>query len=239
MTYIPNHTRFFPDLLEAVVNDMDISIEVTNVTDNMDGSYTLTVCDVKYLQEKYVVTIDGENYTIDSINHDDKEVTVLGSVEPPVGSFNAPSVKYYHGTVQQTKSELDREMDVSNKTPMIYLLESFREQFNRDKDLSKERSVNARLFFLTQANFDDWVTNDYYAMALRPMRNLLDLFILTLDNDTNFDKLWNYETITRTRFGLEQTEKGYLANYFGENLCGIEVIFDFDIKRDNACVCDC
>lgn len=239
MTWIANHTRFFPDILEAVVDAMDITIDITAVVDNEDGSYTLKVCDVKYLQERFVITIDGELYTIDSIDHEDKEVTVLGSVEPPVGLFNAPSIKFYHGTVTQTKSELDLEMDVSNKTPMIYLLETFREPFNRDKNLSKERSVNARLFFLTQANFSDWLTDDYYAKALRPMRNLLDLFILTLDNDTNFDKLWNYETITRTRFGLEQTEKGYSVNYFGDNLCGIEAIFDFDIKRDNACICDC
>ncbi len=239
MSIVANHTRFFPDILEEVLDAMNKTITVTAITDNEDGSYTLDVCDVKYLQAGFSQQIGEATYTIDEVDHANKQITVIGSIEPPVGNFTAYSVKFYHGTIVQTNSELARLMNVSDKTPMIYLLESFRETFNRDTALSKERTSDVRLFFLTQANFEDWVTSDYYAQSLRAMRNLLDLFIITLDSNAQFDRLFEYRATSRTRFGLESTEKGYSINYFGDNLSGIECDFSFDIKRDMSCVCNC
>lgn len=239
VTYKAKHTRFFPDILEDVINGMSRQINVTSVVDNNDGSFTLSVCDVKYLQKGFTQFIDEVSYTIDDVDHENNEITVIGSAEPPTGIFNAYAYRFYHGTVIQTNNELNRILNVSEKTPMIYLMESFSEEFNRDKNMAHERVSDVRLFFLTQANYEDWVTSDYYAQSLRAMRNLLDLFILTLDSDANFNRLYSYRTISRTRFGLENTEKGYQLNYFGDNLAGIEALFSFKVARDMSCLINC
>lgn len=236
MTYKAKHTRFFPDILESVLDNMSRSINVLSVVDNLDGSYTLSTCNVKYLQKGFTQIIDEVEYVISDVNYDDNEITIVGSVSPPTGIFEAYAFKYYHGTITQTNNELGRVTNVSDKTPMIYLLERFSEEFNGDTLLAHERTADVRLFFLTQANYEDWVTNDYYEQSLRATRNLLDLFLHTLSSDPKFLRQFAYKTTSNTRFGFESSEKGYVVNYFGDNLAGIECQFSFKIGFDLSCL---
>lgn len=228
------HTRFIKDILEDVISEMNFDIDVESVVDNEDGTYTLTVCDVKHLQVGFLQEIDEESYTITSIDYENKEVVVTGAVEPPTGIFEAHNPQFYHGTIIQTNNELSRIVNVSDKTPMIYLYESFDERFNLQKDSAIERVSDVKIFFLTQANFEDWVTDDYYDHALTSMRYLLDNFLYTLDRNSEIGRIDTYDARNHTKFGLFVTDKGYELNYFNDQLAGIELNISIPVKRDEC-----
>lgn len=228
------HTRFIKDILEDIISEMNFDIDVKTVVDNADGTFDLTVCDVKHLQIGFLQTIDSESYTISDINYITKVVTVTGTVEPPTGIFEAHNPQFYHGTIIQTNNELSRIVNVSDKTPMIYLYESFDESFNLQKDMAIERVSDVKIFFLTQANFEDWVTEDYYDNALTSMRYLLDNFLYTLDRNSEIGRIETYTARNHTKFGLFVTDKGYELNYFNDQLAGIELNISLPIKRDEC-----
>jgi len=232
------HTRFIKDIISDVISEMDLSIEITSVTDNEDGTYTIVVCDVKHLQVGFTWEIDGESYVISNIDYSTKTIILTGSVEPDTGSFNAYDVQFYHGTIIQTNNELTQIVNVSDKTPMIYLYESFDERFNLQKTDAIERVSDVRIFFLTQANFEDWVTTDYYNHALTSMRYLLDNFLYTLDRNSEIGRIESYDARNHTKFGLFVTDKGYELNYFDDHLAGIELNISIPVKR-NECETGC
>lgn len=228
------HTRFIKDILQDVISEMNFEIDVKTVLDNEDGTYTLTVCDLKHLQLGFALEIDSEDYTISEVDYEDKTITITGTVLPPTGVFDLYEPQFYHGTIIQTNNELSRIVNVSDKTPMIYLYESFDERFNLQKTDAIERVSDVKIFFLTQANFEDWVTEDYYNHALTSMRYLLDNFLYTLDRNSEIGRIETYDARNHTKFGLFLTDKGYELNYFNDQLAGIELNISLPIKRDEC-----
>jgi hypothetical protein len=229
------------DIVNDLVSEMSFEVTITLINDNLDGTYTLSTCNTYHLQECFKITYNSAQWTIQSLVKDTSITIkpVLDSTPAPTElSFEAYAPYYFHGTVIQTNLELEQISNSSLKTPMIYLLEIVEDTFfNRDNQL--ERESDLRLFFLTQANFVDWKTQDTYTQAIEPMRSLAYSFIDTLNKSKLISIFAEYRLINHTKFGVYVTDKGYENRIFNDNLAGVEMRITLPVLQENDCKSIC
>ena len=225
------------DIVKSLVDSMSFTMTISSIVDNGDDTYTLNSCNTYYLQECFKVTYESASWTITNV---DKNVSI--TIKPVLDSTPIPTTLelsvydpyYFHGTVIQTNLELEQISNSGLKTPMIYLLEVLEDTFYND-DNRLERESDFRLFFLTQANFVDWKTQDTYNNAIAPMRSLCYSFIDTLNSPKIISNFAQYRVINHTKFGVYMTDKGYEKRIFDDNLAGVELRITLPVIRINNC----
>src|SRR3990172_385101 len=155
------------DVIGEVVSSMSFVVQIVSISTSGEV-HTLTVCDVFYAQPGFKLTIDGNTYTIVDVLAPDT-IIVRGSAAIVLLSFFLYPPFFFHGTPIETNVQLVQESNASNKTPMIWFLENFTKRFFYNSEDTRERQINFRLFFLTQANHEQWL-DDAYHNAIEPMR---------------------------------------------------------------------
>jgi len=233
--------REIKDVIGDLISSWQLPMEIFSVTDNLDGTYTLGVCKTYYLQpsDNKVFMLNGNSYYIIDVV-DDHSVTIRGTVLPISGTFNLPVPFYVNGTLIQTNLELSSETDISNKVPMIYLKRPFPETLDADDHDSTFVATTAdlTLYFLTEANFAEWMTADHDKYAIVPMRNMMYEFIELLKRNKKIIKrLTNYTVTDMIKFGL-LTQKGYESgSLFSDKYSGVqlEITVGFNYICDDNC----
>lgn len=243
MTYRPDIT----DLLIHVLATMENKITVSSWTAS-NGILTLTVDDVKWAQEEWPITVNCK--TEEDINPHQVECVFtqvydgwvrIKGVKETLTEYadlwiTLPSVKFYHGTPIATGTELNQIQRAVDKTPMIWMMENFTERFNEDDLVRVERETDLRLFFLTQANHFQWMTETSYQKTIRPMRRLMEMFVNALKQDSQFDTLkLTYNVQNYSKFGVYINEKGMPTNKFADNLSGVEMQFTLVRFKPDCC----
>ena len=226
------------DIIKDLVSEMSFEVIIKLITDNGDGTYTLSTCNTYHLQECFKITYESAQWTITNVVKDTSITIkpVLDSTPAPTTlSFDAYDPYYFHGTVIQTNLELEQITNSNLKTPMVYLLEVLEDTFF-NRDAQNERESDLRLFFLTQANFEDWKTQDSYKNAIEPMRSLCYSFIDVLNKSKNIGIFASYRVINHTKFGVFVTDKGYEERIFNDNLAGVELRITLPILQVNDCI---
>ena len=221
------------DILKPIVEDIQPEVTVKSVTDNLDGSYTIETCGIYYLQTGFTIIINSVDYTVSNITGN--TILVIGSVLPPVQNFTLYAPYFFHGTVTQTNVELTSVEDAALKTPMVYLYETLKEKVLDPMESPVEFEAEVRLFFLTQANFADWKTADYYGEAIKPMSILADLFKKALDTAIGIGLLGDADRVSHTKFGVHINDKGYEKFLFNDHLSGVEVRMNIPILNKFSC----
>lgn len=121
---------------------------------------------------------------------------------------------------------------------MVYLLEVIEDNFLEDDNLL-DRTSDLRLFFLTEANFEDWKTDQHYLDAIEPMRSMVDFFISeVLKKSKGLGKIEGYDVINHANFGVYTTDKGHTKKIFNDDYSGCELRITLPIKSDYSCGCD-
>ena len=224
------------DIVNDLVSELGLTITISQIVDN-GGNYTLYTCDTKWLQECFKITYEGASWTVTNVVKDDNFTIkpVLDSTPVPTAlTFDIYPPYYFHGTVIQTNLELEHISNSSLKTPMIYLLEVLEDTFF-NRDAQNERESDLRLFFLTQANFVDWKTQDSYTNAIQPMREMCYQFIDTLNKSKKIGIFAQYRIVNHTKFGVYVTDKGYEQRIFDDNLAGVELRITLPVLQENDC----
>lgn len=222
-------------VIEDIVALLDKTVKIKTVVDNGDGTFDLTVCDMKWAQPSFAVTISGNDYTIEKIDDINKVITVKGSPQPPVVTFDLYEVKYFHGTIKQTQQEITEIVEAKDKTPMVFFYEIFRETFFENFDDVRERQSDLRLFILTQGDFTKWQTKDFYANALKPMRRLTEMLIELFKASKRVNEIINFTTVNHTRFGVYIDNKGYEKILWVDKLTGVELRIVLELIKDGTC----
>jgi len=241
------------DILRNLIQPISNSISVLS-WDESGGYITIIVDDVKWVQTDWIFTFECR--TLEDMNPHQVECVVTGcglmgstnfitikGIKETLVSFNqsvvfAPIVYFFHGTPIAIGAELDKIQDAGNKTPMVWMMENFQERFYDDPLLRLERETTLRLFFLTQANHRQWVTQQAYDHCIAPMRRLMELFVEEIKNDGTYDVTdLNYSVYNYAKFGVYINEKGMPTNKFADNLSGVEM--SFVLKRYKPDCCDC
>jgi hypothetical protein len=225
-------------VIGELIAGWEIPFVIDSVVDNLDGTYTLNVPKTYYLQpgNRRELVINLIKYKVTEVVNN-TSVTLKGSVEPPSTTFNLPVPYYFHGTIVQTNSELKKESSLHKKTPMIYLRRPFPETLNAMDKVDSDIANKADLvfYFLTEANFNEWLTADHDKYAVVPMRNMIYEFIELLKRNAKYiERLTDYTATDLIKFGLVTTN-GVTAGLFSDNYSGVEMNITLGIKYQ--CIC--
>ena len=230
------------DIIGNIISNMEIKIIIDNIIDNLNGTYTIETCNTAYLYPCRMIEIDGNMYMVlEGIEGEynefifNEKFTIEGDVIPVVNEFILPPLTYFHGTVTETSAELDRMPDSTTYLPMVFFLEIFNEIFDNRDESPIDRESDIRLFFLSELNRPDWLTEQQYEYALKPMRNMCYRFIEEINKNGGIGKFDNYTLINHGIFGVYKRDSGHIENIFNENLSGVEMRINIPINSHLGC----
>ena len=228
------------DIVKLAINEMDNTICINDSSEVSTGIWKIEACNTLWAMVGDKITVDTDTWTVTEVVMN-KYIIVSGVTIAIPSTIELKVPFYFHGTVRATNSELNMTRISSEKFPMVYCLEVFREVFNGSVEDTIERESSLRLLFLTENNFKDWITDDHYINVICPLRSMLDSFINGVNDNVGFGKIETYTTINHVNFGTFLDNNGHLKNIFDDNLSGIELEVTIPILKSLDCssVCDC
>lgn len=207
--------------------------------DNGDGTYTLPLCRTYWFKigDKIEDPVTLEILDVTDVQRNES-ITVRASLLPTNNIVKLPDVKYFHGTVINTNNELSNIPNSEDKTPMVYLLEQFEERhFEGDSVLDRE--VTLRLFFLEEANSNEWTTDEHYSNAIWYTNEMIQYFLYEILFKTKgIGRINEYFITNRVNFGVYQTDRGTIQQTFNDQLTGKELRITIPISKNFVgCYC--
>jgi hypothetical protein len=241
------YQRPIVDILRGCLESMTFPVTVNSV-EVVLGTYVLSVCDIYHAQPSYKQTINDVLFKIEDIDADENTITLSTTEEieedfwDNITTFNLYTPYFFHGTPIATgETELKQIKVKQDKTPLMWLLEQFKERGTDDELNVIERTVDLRLFFLTHDNQRDWKTDDAHRYAVQPMRRLAENFkrhLKTYKVDCkrvfDADKL-EYDFLNYARFGVYIKDRGVEKNLFSDSLAGVEFGVVLPLYRVQDC----
>lgn len=235
------------DVIGDLITAWKLPFEIKSVVDNgqyqsgPNNSYTINTCKTYYLVpgKRRFIYINAVKYQIIEVKNNES-ITIIGSVLPPISTFDLPVPSYFNGTILQTNTELElsRRKDISTITPMIFLRRPFNETEDAADLIDTDVAATAplTLYFLTEANFAEWLTCQHDKYAIKPMRNLMYEFIEMLKrNEKYIKRMTTYEATDQIKFGLI-TQKGVESGgLFSNNYSGVQMDITLGIKYQCFC----
>lgn len=230
------------DIIETLVNQLTFTETINNLIDNVDGTYTIEVCNTFHTQPICsTITIGATSYKVTQVVNN-TSITFIASSLPVGTTFSIEGPKYFHGTRIAINNELTKITQGSNKFPFVFVWEVIREIFNLDEEARIERNSDLRIFFLGQRPPGVDKTDTLYQDAVVPMWNLAHEFVKLLKNKrcTIGELDGNYTVVNFAKFGVEGTA-GATDSFFNEELSGTELRIDLPILKNftSAGACDC
>jgi len=232
-------------LLKSIIENIVFNIQVVLV-ENTTVS-TLTVCNTLYLHTDSKVTIDDIEYNVDSfVINQQLVLSPVTSGDPLVDvtttAFVIDTPTFYHGTPTKvsTKNVEDQNV-VGYKGPLIWLLEWVDIEPPEDEDTSNVRATikGANIFYLNDAEQENWSIDEHYDEVVDPMQNVSDyvynaLSLLTgiLDYPLDRPKRRNH-----VDFGTYIDDRGYDKTILPGHLSGVQATLDIPFVVD-PCECD-
>lgn len=221
--------RLTVDILEDFINSLSLSGDVISFSD--DGQNTILTVEKTYHARRGMnINIDGTDYEIISVVNNES-IEVSGIIANPI-QYTVPNPFYFHGTPILTNvNHITGAMD-KDKVPMIYLYEILREKdLNIDSRIVRESDL--RLFFLDNANFSEWTTDDHYSKRLLGLNNLVDEFISSARNYQCCFYLYETEftRINHVNWGVFKTNSGHEKRIFDDDLTGVELSFTLPLRK--------
>lgn len=218
--------------IEQLVNGIDTTISVVWNNDEQRGE----TCNTKWVRKGKVLTVGIDSFIVDNV--EPNEWITVQQTPPPTfeGIVSIPVPFYIHGTKKATNREWTISTnDLTQKTPIVWLLGPVRyTAFGRES--SKEYEADLRLFFLDETDPVNYYTDDHLEQVVYPMEQLANAFLLTLQNDSNYASIDQWEVIEFSRFGTEQ-DNGFFQNILDANLSGVELRFTLTRYKNNICNC--
>lgn len=222
------------DIIREIVEAISIEFTAKTITNNGNGTYTLTTDDTMYLQEGFSITIGAVTYEILMVVKNTL-ITIKGSALPTIKVFNIYPPVYFHGTVIKVKAEMKGAVNAQNvfaRTPFIYLREIIEDTVNtKYADSPIEKTTDLQILFLTQCNYADWTIVDHYSKSISQMRSLVENFVDKLYKNTKIGRFESYKAKPHVNFGVYVTDRGETKSVFTDNLSGIEMNITLPFKK--------
>lgn len=207
------------------------------------GEYNPTTLKTDYCKTKWArkgkIVLDevGNPYLIDEVLPDVSLQTTQqsGPITPLTGTTFLPTPFFQTGTKLAANMEWTKVLtDLTQKTPLIWLLEIIREQkFGRGD--SREFESDLRVFFLDETDPTQFLTQDHRREVVEPMEQLAESFLDVIRLNRVFKTLVDYQITSFSRFGVE-TDQGVIQNILDANLSGVELQFTLTKYKEN-CKC--
>lgn len=218
-------TRTF-EIVRGIVNQMDYSIHINSV-DTLLNKYF--VCKTLLLKGgSGVMDADGNEFLVSSFKNNEWVILVpVGHSNPFAGEFIYTNVTPYFlqgKWISANNEYLDMDSDTRQKTPLIWLVRGYEETFNAASN-SVKMEVEPVIYFLDEAQSQDWTNDDHDTQAVNPMYNLAMLFVETVKKSLQFKELDGYTIKDEPRFGVsysnQKAEKGNQKRILSDDLSGV------------------
>ena len=227
-------SKTVPDIIESFVNKISITQKANNLV-TVDNVSTFDTCNTWWAVQCGYVIINDTEYEIVSVVYD-VSITIKGTpIVTDIFNFGLKVPFFIHGTPTKANQERELTRRVEKVTPMIYLFEPIREDFNVESD-SIERSTSVRMAILHNYK-ESQCTDEIYDFSIKAMRKLAERFIYTIKKQLREvePSTLTYNFTSYAKYGQFITNKGAKANLFNENLSGIETNINIDLKRTTNC----
>ncbi len=219
------------DIIKSIVEQINTNLPVLSI----DGE-KIYLCNTLHLTiGKTIKDATDKEYKIKEFKINEYIVVEpFGHTDPFTGAVVvAPNLTFLHGDPKSTNNEyLQKAPRTSAKTPFIWLVESYSAE-NIRRDSAVDLSFNARIFLLDWANTPEWTNTEHNDNVIKPMENLLRVFLQVIDDDYNFKRLDTPRIAVRTRFGDPIGDPANLI--INEDLSGIDVSFNLEVYDAGLC----
>lgn len=228
------------DIFEEFLNNISLdALAIESSFDNVNN-YTLIKIDgpLYHLRNNRSAIFEtaGE-LTVQNVNVDDSTFTVAGDKTTDIQVMSKVTIImpfYFHGTPLMTKNHIAGVEDKA-QTPMIYLREVLRE-VTPEFDSPYMRIADFRLFFIDNANIQDWMTDDHYSKRLKGLNHLSDKIIDELRSSETFNaQIAEFERYNRPNWGEYSDLKGYEKTIFSGNYTAVELNSTIPIYKQDDC----
>jgi hypothetical protein len=220
-TNIPNLISTFIDLIRD-------THAITSIT-HTGTTYTVNTTDTKRLVAGDYVKINSIEYKIVTLTTNTK-FTITSTSAVTGSTWIASAPYFYYGLPTMISNTLAKIKDNQNKYPVIVLFETMPASVD-DSPENVEREVSLKLYFVDEANYEDWRHDEYYSLLLNAMQVYVDDFMEVLKNSSRIGILTNHTEINYSKWNLT-TDKG--VNVFNANLSGIGVEITLPILKSNC-----
>jgi len=214
------------ELLKEAYDSLDFSLDFISVNNGL-----FVVKNTKFARVGTIVIIDGQEYTITSID------ASIGQFQINDESYNATPTElklkspyFAHGTAQMQNNEWANAQYDEQKFPCIYVKEVIREQeFTEQSGNSLERESAIIIYFLDSVNFAEWTTDDHYNNIIPELRYIKNAYKEQIIKHKRTGKLDSFDSTIRVNFGVFTDNSGNTQAIFNDRLSAIELGFTLPI----------
>lgn len=242
------------DMIGSLIDSLTFAVKIISVVNNGGGVHTLTVCDAYHAQPGFEVTIGGKTYEITEVTPGTNEacsarvydvMKVRGTAANITATtFDMYRPHFFYGTPMAEGTELAQENIAKNKTPMYWLrLDDFSDHVYPNDGLERrERDIKARIYPLTQADHEKWLTTQATNEAVKPMYRLAEILVRAIESrPERFDTdTFEYDIpAVYPKFGVISINRGVEKSLWHDKLGGVELAMNLTVYKQAFCDGDC
>jgi hypothetical protein len=220
-------------VFDSLISQMTPVITITaNVVDG--DNWKLSTCNTYWATTGMVVTIDGEDYRIESFVKDDY-VIVSGLTQPVVASFQLEAPEFWHGSRRKVDNERSGQIDV---TKWVAYLPIPRVIENNDEEIDFVYEADLRPLFVFAYDEQLDTIDDQQTNVIEPANAMADFYLYLInDQEENFNTPEDIERYEWMNFG-DETIWGKDKLIFDAPLSGVELRHNLQIMPDGVCQCE-
>ena len=223
------------NILQTLIANIDYNLYCKNITDNLDGSYTIDTCNTLHAREGMYITIDAEEYVVTDFVLNSYITITGGTLDLTRLSITLPALGFESGKLSDVDGERVTKKRLQQQvSPFVWNREPFNVVGNTDKLSNLYGNVSLTLYFMGDCNPNNMFTADHREQVINPMKNFADHFINYVNKRRNyFGIVSSFEIIDRPFLEIQGVDGGG-SRLFDENLSGVELRIDVPLK--NNCV---
>ena len=222
-------------VVRTLLNSLDLSGEVLTVS--ADGTNTtITVGNSYHLRKSLLLSIEGNDYTVVSVNAQSNTIVIEGVPTINVGdAYKVPNPFFFHGTNYLVSTDFDLKHD-EDRLPMFYMEKNIRERWGgRGSNLAA--TPDFRFVFADHADYADWLPDDFNSERIIGLKRLAWAFRQHILEYTGFatSSIDGFDIEAFDKFGIYRRNKGAVENLFNHTLSAVGMLVTIPIYK--YCLC--
>lgn len=214
---------------------------ITSVIQN-GNEYTLNTAKTFDIKKGQFINVLGfDVYVIDIVQ--DTSITVETSEDlTSAVEWSSLQPYFYYGDPIDMNNEINRgDTDTDTKYPAVIMFEVQKQRYFRDRSVLYDSEPSVRLFFMDQANYEDYSIDDLYGVVDR-MQDLALEFIDQLDLTSGvYIQDQDYLINKHSKWGVKviRDRRTTSETIFDNNLTGVELNIDIPLSKTLQFKCEC
>lgn len=229
------------EILSQLIAKIDNVVAVVRVVleDTTNNQFQFAVNSFKWLRKGKIFTSGQSEFLVTGLEINQNGEFVVsavlysGTYATPT-SLTIPAPAFFYGSTIMINGEISEIRNSRDKTPMIFLPEYRNVRYGKKTDRVLY-SAPVRLFFLDEANYNDWISTDYFPKVIDPMVALANELKKVLIKQSQLVDFEEYNGSPVTKFA-NFDRNGNIKNLFNDDLSGFEYAFDMSVINSENCL---